>query len=70
MRRGHSGASETFKEKRRLRDADLSGASLRTLGKPFAYVMARNIYMQFTREKELFISYGMRGAQKTLFNFH
>jgi hypothetical protein len=32
--------------------------------------MARNIYMQFTREKELFISYRMRGAQKTLFNFH
>jgi hypothetical protein len=33
--------------------------------------MAHNMYVQFTREqKELFISYRMRGAQKNLFNFH
>jgi hypothetical protein len=36
-----------------------------TIGKPFAYVMAHNIYMQFICEKELFISYRMRGAEKT-----
>ncbi len=42
-----------------------------TIGKPFAYVMAHNMYVQFTREqKEPFISYQMRGAQKNRFNFH